>query len=455
MRKILIRNCMRIHTMDGLERILDGYDIEIDGKEISKVEKEINPDGHEVIDASNMLALPGFVNTHHHFYQVLTRNLKPAQNAKLFDWLVYHYGIWGNLTPNAIYQSALAATAELLLTGCTTTADHLYLVPKRFQSNSTDFFEREISAAKETGIRFHMSRGSMSRGKSKGGLPPDDVVQDEDSILKDCEVAIDKFHDDSRFAMTRVFLAPCSPFSITLELMRDSAILARERSVLLHTHLCETKDEETYSLEKYGKRPLELMEETGWIGNDVWYAHGIYFNDDEIRRLGETRTGITHCPTSNLRLGSGIAKVPSLLEADVRVGLGVDGSASADSSNMLRELKNTLLIHRIGTGVDSMTAEAVLMMATKGGASLLGRDDIGSIEAGKAADIVLWDMKSLAYAGALHDPLAALLFCGIDDHAHTVIVNGKIVVKEKHLLSMDENKIAANTNEESKKLIEK
>jgi len=453
MTKILIKNCLIIHTMDENERVLEGYDIEIEGKRISKIEKEIDVDGHELIDAGGKLVLPGFVNTHHHFYQTLTRNLKPAQDAKLFDWLVFHYGIWKNLTPDAIYQSTRAATAELLLTGCTTAADHLYVVPEKYQDDTVNYFGQQIRAADEMGIRFHMSRGSMSRGKSKGGLPPDEVVQDEDSILKDSAKIIDEFHDASELSMARVVLAPCSPFSITAESMRDSAILAREKGVHLHTHLCETADEEEYSLEVYKKRPYDLMEEIGWTGPDVWYAHGIYFNDDEISRIGESKTGIAHCPTSNMRLGSGIAKIPQLLHAGARVGLGVDGSASADSSNMLRELKNMLLVHRIGTAVDAMPATTVLRVATKGGASVLGRKDIGSIAVGMGADIVLWDMQKLDYIGALSDPLAALLFCGICDRADTVIVNGEIVVRNKRLVNVEEEELIRSANAESKKLI--
>lgn len=454
MKRIIIKNSMCIATVDAQERVLAGYDIEIEGNRIKRIEKNIDAAGAEAIDATGMLVTPGFVNTHHHFYQTLTRNLKPAQDAKLFDWLVFHYGIWGRITLDAIYESTRAACAELLLTGCTTAADHLYLVPKRYQNDTVEFFGQQVRAAKELGMRFHMSRGSMSRGKSKGGLPPDDVVQDEDAILKDSEIIIDKFHDASDFSMTRVVLAPCSPFSITKELMRDSVILARKKGVFLHTHLCETADEEEFALKVYGKRPYELMEEIGWTGPDVWYAHGIFFSDAEISRLGKTRTGVAHCPTSNMRLGSGIAHVPALLKAGARVGLGVDGSASADSSNMLRELKSTLLVHRIGTAVDTMPAATVLRLATRGGAEVLGRRDIGSIEPGRAADIALWDMQRLDYAGALSDPVAALIFCGTCDRAHTVIANGRVVVKDHQLISADERDIFERANAESKRLVE-
>lgn len=453
MKKILIKNCMCLATMDDGERVLKGHDIEIYGNRISRIEAGIDASGKDVIDAGSKLVTPGLVNTHHHFYQTLTRNLKEAQDAKLFDWLKFHYEIWRRLTPEAIYQSSRAACAELLLTGCTTAADHLYVVPRRYQSDTVNYFGQQVRAAKELGMRFHLTRGSMSRGKSKGGLPPDDVVQDEDEILKDSERIIEKFHDPSELAMLRVVLGPCSPFSITLESMRDSAALARKNGVFLHTHLCETKDEEEYSLQVYKMRPLDAMEEVGWAGPDVWYAHGIHFNDNEIARIGKSRTGIAHCPTSNMRLGSGIAKVPALLRAGARVGLAVDGSASADSSNMLRELKNTLLVNRIGTSVDAMPAMTVLRMATKGGASVLGRDEIGSIEVGKGADIVLWDMNKLDYIGALHDPVAALLFCGTCDRADTVIVDGRIVVRDKRLVNIDEEDLIRKASEESQKLI--
>jgi cytosine/adenosine deaminase-related metal-dependent hydrolase len=293
----------------------------------------------------------------------------------------------------------------------------------------------------------------MSRGKSDGGLPPDDTVQDEKSILEDSERIIDAFHDESKFSMTRVFLAPCSPFSVTTELMKDAAVLARDKGVHLHTHLCETIDEEEYALKEYGKRPYDLMEELGWVGDDVWYAHGIYFNDDEIKRIGQSRTGVAHCPTSNMRLGSGIARIPDLLKAGARVGLAVDGSASADSSNMLRELKHTMLVHRIGTDVTAMGAYEVLKMATRGGAEILGRDDIGSLEVGKAADIVMFDMNKLDYVGGMHDPLAALLFCGTEDRADTVIVNGEIKVQDKKLVPISEEKLIEEASKEAKSII--
>ncbi len=432
---ILLKNCLAIATVNDSDEVIRDADILVKNNQISSVGKNISTDADEIIHCENKIALPGFVNTHHHLFQMLTRNLPTAQNAKLFDWLVYHYEIWRNITPEAIQISATCALAELLLTGCTTSSDHLYLFPENV---SGELIDAEIHSAKELGIRFHPTRGSMSRGKTNGGLPPDDVVQTEKEILKDSIRVIDKFHNPDKFSMCRISLAPCSPFSVTTELMFETAKLARERNVQLHTHLCETIDEENYCLELYKMRPLEYMESLEWLGNDVWFAHGIYFSDDEIKKLGKTKTGIAHCPSSNLRLGSGIAPVRKLLNAGARVGLAVDGSASNDSSNMLQEVQRCMLINRIKSGVDSMPAKDALRIATRGGAEVLGRDDIGSIEPGKAADIVLFDLDSLAYAGAMSDPVAALLFCGYDHRAWLTMVNGKILVREKQLVEIDE-----------------
>lgn len=447
---ILLKNCLAIATVNDNDEILYDGDIRIDENIITAVGCNLDEDADDVIDCSGKIALPGFINTHHHFFQYLTRNLPATQNSKLFDWLIYHYEIWRGITPEMVYISSLAAMAELLLTGCTTAADHHYLFPTTSGKNLID---EQINAANEIGMRFHPTRGSMSRGKSLGGLPPDDVVQSEDEIIKDSIRLIDKYNDSSKFSMCRISLAPCSPFSITTELMRDTAILAREKKVHLHTHLCETIDEEHYCIENYNKRPLEYMESIGWLGNDVWFAHGIYFNDDEIKKLGETKTGIAHCPSSNLRLGSGIAPVRELINAGARVGLAVDGSASNDSSNMLQEVKRAMLIHRIKSGVDSMPAKDAIRIATRGGAEVLGRNDVGSIAPGMAADLALFDVDSLAYAGAMTDPVAALLFCGYDHRAWMTMVNGKILVLEKQLVYFDEMEIADEVNNSSEKLL--
>jgi cytosine/adenosine deaminase-related metal-dependent hydrolase len=440
---ILLKHCMAVATMNASEATLRDCDILVEGREIKAVGVGIAADGAETIDCNGMVAVPGLVNTHHHLYQVLTRNLPAVQNAKLFDWLIYLYEIWRGVTPELEYAAARAGLGELLLTGCTTAADHHYVFPRGI---GNELIDAEVTAARELGIRFNPLRGSMSRGRSNGGLPPDDVCQTEDEILRDSAAAIDAHHDAGRLSMCRVALAPCSPFSVTPGLMRDTATLARERSVHFHTHLCETCDEEQYCLAQHGKRPLQFVRELGWVGEDVWFCHGIHFNDEEIDVLGSTRTGVTHCPTSNLRLGSGIAPVRALIDAGARVGLAVDGSASNDSSNMLKEVQLAMLVQRVKAGVDSMPAGDALRLATRGGAEVLGRDDIGSIQPGKAADIAVFDLQTIAYAGSLSDPVAALLYCGIDQRAWLTMVNGRIVVREKQLVTADEHEIAERAN---------
>ncbi|NLF39636.1 8-oxoguanine deaminase [bacterium] len=446
---ILLQDCAAVATVNDRDDVILNGDILVRGNRIIAVGENLDADADDVIDCSGKVAVPGFVNTHHHLFQVLTRAIPAVQDAKLFDWLVRLYEIWRGITPDSVYASAMAGLAELLLTGCTTAADHLYLFPR---ATSRHLIDEEIRAANELGIRFHPTRGSMSRGKSHGGLPPDDVVQTEREILDDSERVIREYHDPARFSMCRLSLAPCSPFSVTTELLKEAAALARAKNVQLHTHLCETVDEEEYCRQVYGMRPVEYMESVGWLGEDVWFAHGIHFNDDEINLLGRTKTGIAHCPTSNLRLGSGIAPVRALVDAGARVGIAVDGSASNDSSNMLREVQLAMLIHRINSGVASMPAKLALRLATRGGAAVLGRGDIGSIEPGKAADIALFDIDTLAYAGAHHDPVAAVLFCGFDQRAWLTMVNGRIVVQEKELVGFDEQDIAAQANEASAEL---
>ncbi len=447
---ILLKDCHALATVDADNTVLYDADILIDGNQIRAIGIDLDEDVDEVIDCQGKVALPGFVNTHHHLFQVLTRNIPAVQNAKLFDWLVYLYEIWKGINPEAVRISALCGLNELVLTGCTTSADHLYLFPR---ATSPLLIDAEIAAAREVGIRFNPTRGSMSRGTSSGGLPPDSVVQAEGTILKDSIRVIDTYHDPSEFSMLRIALAPCSPFSVSPELLRDTAKLAREKGVRLHTHLCETLDEERYCLDTCGMRPLAYMQSLDWLGSDVWFCHGIYFSDDEIKLLGETGTGIAHCPVSNLRLGSGIAPIRRLLDAGAKVGLAVDGSASNDSSNMLREVQTAMLIHRIKSGVESMTAMDALRIATRGGAEVLGRDDIGSLEPGKAADIALFDIESLAYAGALSDPVAAVLFCGYDQRAWLTMVNGEILVRDKELVRFDELELMHACNDVSAKLL--
>jgi cytosine/adenosine deaminase-related metal-dependent hydrolase len=373
-----------------------------------------------------------------------------VQDAKLFDWLVGLYEIWRELTPEDVKTSAQVGLGELLLTGCTTIADHFYLFP---QGQSPHLLDETIEAAKQLGVRFHPSRGSMSRGRSDGGLPPDDVVQRPDDILKDSLRVIETYHDPDRFSMCRLALAPCSPFSVTDDLLAESAKLARAHGVRLHTHLAETKDEEQFCLELHGCRPLAYMEKVAWLGSDVWYAHGVHLNDEELSLMASTKTGIAHCPGSNLRLGSGIAPIPKALELGVPVGLAVDGSASNDASDMIRELQLCTLVHRVGTGVMSMPVRKALRIATRGGAQVLGRDDVGALQPGMAADIVLFELTDLGLAGAMHDPVAALALTTGISRARWVMVQGKVVVDEGHLVPMDERELFERANRQSMSMV--
>ncbi|MBN1903212.1 8-oxoguanine deaminase [Candidatus Sumerlaeota bacterium] len=451
MKSLLVKNARLIATFDNQMNRFEGADIFIKGPSITTIGKNLQQKADNVIDATDMIAIPGLINSHHHFYQTLTRAVPAVQDAKLFDWLAYLYEIWRHITPEAVYWSALGALSELLLTGCSTTTDHLYLFPRIQNPNLID---EEIRAAQEIGVRFHPTRGSMSLGKSQGGLPPDDVVQDEETILLDSERLIKKYHDPSPFSMLRIALAPCSPFSVTPRLMRETAALARKHKVLLHTHLAETRDEDDYCQNKLGLRPLDYMKKLDWIGNDVWFAHCVYLNKDEIKFMAETKTGVAHCPSSNMRLGSGAAPIPEMIEAGVPVSLAVDGSASNDASDMLGEVRQCMLLHRLAKGVKSMSALQALKIATRGGAEVFRRNDIGSLEPGKAADIALFDLNRLDLAGALHDPLAALVFCGVSHRAHTVIVNGEIVVQKGRLLRVDEEQIAKEMNKHSQRMIQ-
>ena len=446
----------RIHTvvtMDDEDRVLHDVDVVLaDGKIQSVGEGLPTPGGARVLDGRWCVAYPGFVNTHHHFYQTLTRNLPSVQDVKLFDWLTWLYEVWRGLTPEAIRVSTQVALGELLLSGCTTTTDHFYVFPR---SAPREFLDVEIDETRRLGVRFHATRGSMSLGKSHGGLPPDDVTQSWEDILADCERLVAKYHDPKPFAMTRIALAPCSPFSVTRESMAETATFARAHGLRMHTHLCETMDEQDFCLQKVGMRPLDYMESVGWIGPDVWFAHGIWFNDDEIRRLGEAGCGVAHCPISNLRLGSGICHVPALLKAGVKVGVAVDGSASNDAGNLLREMQTAMLVHRVGTGVESMPARTVVRMATRGGAAVLGYDEIGSVEVGKAADLALFRLDRVDYAGAMADPAAAVLFCGSAPRAEYTIVAGEPLVEHGRLMRIDEEKLFHEANAETAKLLQK
>jgi cytosine/adenosine deaminase-related metal-dependent hydrolase len=447
MAEILLKNLELLLERSGRE--LKGVDVLINERRIAEIGPALpHALDTRVIDCRGKIGLPGLVNTHHHFFQILTRCLHGAQDAPLFEWLAYHYPIWKQLDAESFYAAARLAIAELLLTGCTTTADHLYLFP---QDVTNDLIGSEVQAARELGIRLAATRGAMSLGKSHGGLPPDDVVESEEKILRHSEECIRRYHDPSPLSMCQVHLAPCSPFNVTRELMLESAKLARAQGVRLHTHLSETRDELDYCRAHYRCTPLELMEDVGWVGNDVWFAHGVYFSTEEIKRLAATGTGIAHCPSSNMRLASGIARVPDLIEFGVPVGLGVDGSASNDSSDMLGELRQALLLNRSAYGVEAMSARQVINMATEGSAKILGRNEIGSLEPGCAADIALFDLERLQYAGAA-DPVAALIFCGFDHRAWGVIVNGEIVVDDGKLTCADEREIAYEANVKARAL---
>ena len=385
----------------------------------------------QVIDARNMLILPGLVNTHHHFYQTLTRNLPEAQDANLFQWVRTHYPIWAGLTPEAIYISTKVALAELMLSGCTTSSDHCYIWPHGARLDDS------IQGATEMGFRFHAARGSMSVGETQGGLPPDTVVEDENAILRDSQRVIEQYHDANRYSMLRIVLAPCSPFSVSPQLMRQSVELARAYGVHSHTHLAETVDEVEYCTKTFGRSPVELAEDLGWVGSDVWHAHMVHPGADEITRLGRTNTGIAHCPSSNMRLASGIAPIGQMRQAGVRVGLGVDGSASNDGSQMLAEARQALLLQRVTGNPAAMSSRETLWLATRGGANVLGRDDIGYLAPGMVADFIGYRLDTLALAGgAIHDPLAALVFCH-PPQVDMSVINGRVRVQNSVLLDVN------------------
>ena len=426
---LLVRDIHTLVTMDAADTVLRGASLFVERGEIRCVipSGARLPKAERTISARHSIAVPGLINTHHHLYQTLTRAYGPAADAELFDWLRALYPVWARIDAEAVHAAALAGMAELLLSGCTTTADHHYVFPR----GRRGLLEAEIAAARTLGIRFHPTRGSMSVGQSKGGLPPDSVVQDEDRILADCERAIRRFHDPAPGSMLRLALAPCSPFSVSPRLMRATAELARRHGVRLHTHLAETRDEEAYCLARFRKRPLDLLEDTGWLGPETWLAHGIYFNRSEVARLGRAGVGIAHCPTSNMRLGSGIAPVGRLRRAGCAVGLGVDGSASNDGSHMLAEARQALLLQRVHGGAAALGVAGALRMATVEGARCLGRDDIGSLEPGKRADMALFDLRALGYSGA-GDPVSALLLC-TPTQVDTLLVDGRVVVESGEL----------------------
>jgi 8-oxoguanine deaminase len=443
MGSLLIKNAKAIVTLDGQDSVLEDKNILIRDNCFDYIGNDYC-EADEVIEAGRMFVYPGLINTHHHLYQTFTRNLPQMQKLELFDWLIALYEIWRGLTPEMIYYSSLVGMGELLKYGCTTCFDHHYVFPR---NHSEEFIDRQFMAAEKLGMRFHASRGSMSRGKSEGGLPPDDLVQSVDDILTDSLRLIERYHDPGRYSMRQVALAPCSPFSVTGDLMVGTADLAREKRVRLHTHLAETKDEEQYCMEKFNMRPLDYMESLGWLGKDVWFAHGIHFNDRELKRLASTKTGIAHCPVSNQKLASGTAGIPRMLELGVPVGLAVDGSASNDCSNLLAELRASYLIHRLTFSHRAPDGYDLLKVATRGGASVLGRDDIGSIEVGKAADLFMLDVNRIEYVGALLDPGSILATVGVYGPVDYTIVNGRVVVKNGRLCRVDESQVVADGNE--------
>jgi cytosine/adenosine deaminase-related metal-dependent hydrolase len=451
MSSVLIKNAQAIVTVDPQDRVLYNANILIEDNVIRYVGNE-QQDADRVIDASHCYVYPGLVNTHHHLYQTFTRNLPQVQKMELFPWLVTLYEIWRGLDEACVYYSALTGMGELLKYGCTTCMDHHYIFPK---TGSDTFIDQQFRAAEALGIRFHATRGSMSRGKSDGGLPPDDLVQTVDAILRDSERLVKKFHDPAPFSMRQVALAPCSPFSVTSDLLRESAVLARELGVRLHTHLCETKDEENFCLEAVGQRPLDYMASCGWLGGDVWFAHGIHFNDEELKLLADTGTGVAHCPVSNMKLASGVCRVPEMLELGVPVGLAVDGSASNDGSNLMAEIRTAYLLHRLHSSEKAPTGYDLLKMATKGSAAVLGRTDIGSLEAGKAADLFLLDVDLLELAGAKKDPACLLGTVGYGRPAKLVMVNGRVVAEDGRLLGVDEEEVRDRAWELADALLEK
>ena len=431
-RTLLLRNAECVVTMDDRRREIVRGGVLVENNRIAAVgpSADLPDSADETIDLTGHILLPGLVNTHHHMFQSLTRAVPAAQDASLFGWLQTLYPLWARLTPEKLGTATRLAMAELVLSGCTTSSDHLYLFPNGCRLEDT------IEAAVDLGLRFHAARGSMSVGESQGGLPPDVLTECEDAILADSQRVIDAFHDPTRHAMTRIVLAPCSPFSVSPDLMRETAKLARAKGVSLHTHLAENDSDVAYSRAHFGQTPAEYAEATGWLGADVWHAHCVKLDAPGIDRFATSGTGVAHCPCSNMRLASGIAPVRAMRDAGVPVALGVDGSASNDSGHLLGEARQALLLQRVGHGPAALTAREALELATLGGARVLGRDDIGALVPGMSADLVAFDVRGHAHAGALHDPVAALMFCA-PGQVNWSVINGRIVVRDGHLETVD------------------
>ncbi|WP_212525406.1 8-oxoguanine deaminase [Actibacterium sp. MT2.3-13A] len=428
MRHTLIRGAEMIVTMDDARRELAGADLRLRGGQVAEIGPGLEPNGAEIVEAAGCIVTPGLVNTHHHLYQTLTRAVPGGQDALLFGWLKTLYPIWGRFGPEEMRVSALVGLAELALSGCTLSSDHLYLFPNGARLDDT------IAAAGEIGLRFHPTRGAMSIGESAGGLPPDVLVEREAAILDDCIRVIDAFHDPHPGAMVRVGVAPCSPFSVSRELMRDAAVLARDKGVMLHTHLAENDEDIAYSEAQFGCRPGQYAEDLGWTGADVWHAHCVKLDGQEIDLFARTGTGVAHCPCSNCRLGSGVAPVRQMRDAGVKVGLGVDGSASNDAGNLVAEARQAMLLQRVVSGADAMSAREALEIATRGGAQVLGRDDCGQISPGKRADIAIWDVSGIEAAGSWDK--AALLLAG-PTRVRDLFVEGRQVVKGGQMMTID------------------
>ncbi|MBR0564492.1 8-oxoguanine deaminase [Azoarcus sp. L1K30] len=451
---LLIRNALVLATLDAQRREIAGGWVMVRGNRVTAVggPESVPAEAETVIDASGCVVTPGLVNTHHHMYQTLTRAVPGAQDCELFGWLKRLYPIWAGLTPEMIRVSTHTAMAELIMSGCTTASDHLYIYPNGCRLDDS------IEAAADIGMRFHACRGSMSVGESKGGLPPDRVVEDEAAILRDSQRLIETWHDPSDGAMLKIALAPCSPFSVSQDLMRESARMARSFRVGLHTHLAETVGDVAYSRERFGRTPAQYAEDLGWTGEGVWHAHCVCLDDHGIDLFARTRTGVAHCPSSNMRLGSGIAPIRRMIDAGVPVGLGVDGSASNDAGHLLLEARMAMLLARVrdtgdGSGNPAaLGARHALELATRGGAAALGRQDIGHLAPGMCADIAIFDVSTLTHAGALHDPLAALLFAAPAGVKHSII-NGRQVVCDGVLLTVDSHRLVETHNRLARELV--
>ena len=452
MSSLLINNASIIATMDGNSPFYSGQELENKSillkngliQDIGIIDPKIEVD--EIIDGKNKIIMPGLINTHHHLFQTLTKSVKSSQNSSLFDWLKKLYPIWANINPKQLKSAVKIGLSELILSGCTSSSDHLYIFPNGIK------LEDEIEVAHEIGIRFFPTRGSMSVGESKGGLPPDYLVEDENYILKDSLRVIQNWSNQSKLSMINIALSPCSPFSVSEELMKDTALLAREYNVGLHTHLAENDNDVEYSFNKFGLSPGEYIKKLGWVGEDVWHAHCVKINNNEIEMFRETKTNICHCPSSNMRLSSGILPLNSLLKNRVNVSLGVDGSASNDSGNLLNEAKQSLLLQRVLNEPDIITARNVLWMLTAGGAKSLNRSNIGSIKIGNAADLAIYDINTLELSGSISDPLGGLVFCS-PMKSFITICNGKVISKDGQIVNIDLLNSIENHNSLCKNLL--